>query len=171
MIDFAQTFYEGVQLETFYESCGIADLITTCYAGRNRRAGEEFVKGKVGKNWRSNTFHLLYTVFSLPYLTFFHPSFLAIIVFFQFAKALHLSMFGGWIHFSHLMKWNNRSSEVRSFRVLTRHMKCTRYWRKTTCWTSEYPLHVWYMITPFFSTIAISKGGLRKACSKKYILW
>ena len=44
MIQFAQTFYEGVNVETFYESCGVADLITTCYAGRNRLAGEEFVK-------------------------------------------------------------------------------------------------------------------------------
>lgn len=44
MIQFAQTFYEGVNIETFYESCGVADLITTCYAGRNRLAGEEFVK-------------------------------------------------------------------------------------------------------------------------------
>ncbi|EDO37395.1 predicted protein [Nematostella vectensis] len=46
MIDFANRFYEGVQIETFYESCGVADLITTCYAGRNRLAGEEFIKSK-----------------------------------------------------------------------------------------------------------------------------
>ena len=47
MIQFAQRFYENVELETFFESCGVADLITTCYGGRNRIAGEEFVKGKV----------------------------------------------------------------------------------------------------------------------------
>ncbi|KAK3732803.1 hypothetical protein QZH41_006031 [Actinostola sp. cb2023] len=46
MIDFAHRFYDGVKVETFYESCGVADLITTCYAGRNRRAGEEFVRSK-----------------------------------------------------------------------------------------------------------------------------
>ncbi|XP_020916947.1 glycerol-3-phosphate dehydrogenase [NAD(+)], cytoplasmic isoform X2 [Exaiptasia diaphana] len=46
MIDFANRFYDGVKVETFYESCGVADLITTCYAGRNRRAGEEFVRSK-----------------------------------------------------------------------------------------------------------------------------
>lgn len=47
MIQFARQFYDNVELETFFESCGVADLITTCFGGRNRIAGEEFVKGKV----------------------------------------------------------------------------------------------------------------------------
>ncbi|XP_023333753.1 glycerol-3-phosphate dehydrogenase [NAD(+)], cytoplasmic isoform X2 [Eurytemora carolleeae] len=44
MIWYGERFYPGGKLSTYLESCGIADLITTCYGGRNRRVSEAFVR-------------------------------------------------------------------------------------------------------------------------------
>eukprot|EP00080_Pristionchus_pacificus_P005901 PDM65921.1 gpdh-2 protein [Pristionchus pacificus] len=43
---FVEHYYPGSNLQTFFESCGVADLITTCYGGRNRKVCEAFVKQK-----------------------------------------------------------------------------------------------------------------------------
>lgn len=43
---FAAMFYSGVIEETFWDSSGVADLITTCYGGRNRKCAELFIKTK-----------------------------------------------------------------------------------------------------------------------------
>lgn len=45
MTEFTLEYFPGAKHQTFSnESAGIADLITTCYGGRNRKCAEEFVK-------------------------------------------------------------------------------------------------------------------------------
>jgi glycerol-3-phosphate dehydrogenase (NAD+) len=56
MQNFCKVFYgdRGIKAETFTESCGVADLITTCFGGRNRKCAEIFAKTKVAgtpKGW------------------------------------------------------------------------------------------------------------------------
>lgn len=39
-----QLFFPGANEQVLFESCGIADLITTCFGGRNRKVAEEYVR-------------------------------------------------------------------------------------------------------------------------------
>lgn len=48
MRQFSKVLFSGIKDETFFESCGVADLITTCSGGRNRKVAEARVTtGKV----------------------------------------------------------------------------------------------------------------------------
>ncbi|ESO01500.1 hypothetical protein HELRODRAFT_81612 [Helobdella robusta] len=42
MIEFCKRYFPNTRLETFFESCAIADLIASSYGGRNRKVAEYF---------------------------------------------------------------------------------------------------------------------------------
>jgi glycerol-3-phosphate dehydrogenase (NAD+) len=48
MQKFISHFYPETKTEVFSESCGVADLITTCFGGRNRKCAEAFAESRVG---------------------------------------------------------------------------------------------------------------------------
>merc|ERR1719352_341976 len=55
MQTFITHFYPQTKTEVFAESCGVADLITTCFGGRNRKCAAAFAesrtKGQAPRSW------------------------------------------------------------------------------------------------------------------------
>ncbi|KAG7369356.1 phosphoserine phosphatase [Nitzschia inconspicua] len=49
MRELSKRLYPTVRDETFWESCGVADLIATCYGGRNHLVSQEYAK-RAGKD-------------------------------------------------------------------------------------------------------------------------
>ena len=59
---FIRHFYPATSSHVFSESCGVADLITTCFAGRNRKCAEAFAASRVegkSREWKDIESELL----------------------------------------------------------------------------------------------------------------
>ncbi len=60
MRTFSKALYPTVRDDTFFHSCGVGDLVATCYGGRNRMVAEAWTKAH--KEGKRTTFEQLETV-------------------------------------------------------------------------------------------------------------
>jgi len=51
MRNFASIFFDGVLEDTFFDSAGWADVITTCLGGRHVKCAQEFIRQKQQMSW------------------------------------------------------------------------------------------------------------------------
>ncbi|XP_072970673.1 glycerol-3-phosphate dehydrogenase [NAD(+)] [Typha angustifolia] len=57
MRPFSKLLFSSVKDSTFFESCGVAYRITTCFGGRNRKVAEAFARSAekgLSMSWRQN---------------------------------------------------------------------------------------------------------------------
>lgn len=59
MRNFAKAMFPTVRDETFFEACGVADLIASCYGGRNHRIGKAFAEAGGTKTFEELEVELL----------------------------------------------------------------------------------------------------------------
>ena len=58
MRDLAKAMYPSVRDETFLESCGVADLVATCFGGRNRAVSAAWAAARC-KDWPLYAVHVI----------------------------------------------------------------------------------------------------------------